>query len=232
MFSQFLQLQSSMPELEGMNETQLKEFITKLKTENSTLETEIGKFKTQVSSVLNSQNELKSRNLELEKELQQSRIQSKLKISKLQKEISSLSLNTPLNTQTNSTSTSNTVQTTNIVQNEMNVQTDNYDVLSVTASPDITDSTKANTGTDARSNKALDVKRVDAESQTVVGNETLKDDTKGDVDNTLKLKYQEDIKRETEEKISSLRNSHKENLNKLAVEIQELKAQLVILKIF
>ena len=200
MFSQFLQLQSSLPELEGMNETQLKEFITKLKTENSTLETEIGKFKTQVSSVLNSQNELKSRNLELEKELQQSRIQSKLKISKLQKEISSLSLNTPLNTiQTNSTSTSNTVQTSNIVQNDMNVQTDNYDVLSVTASPDITgtDSRNATTETDARSNKALDVKRVDAESQTVVENETLQDDTKGDVDNTLKLKYQEEIKRET-----------------------------------
>ena len=93
MFSQFYQTTS--PSLEGLSETQLKELISKHKQDNSSLESEIIKLKSEISNSLNSQNELKSRNLDLEKELRQSRLQHKLKLSQLQKEISSLSCSSP-----------------------------------------------------------------------------------------------------------------------------------------
>jgi predicted nucleic acid-binding Zn-ribbon protein len=102
-----------------MSETQLKELISKHKQDNSTLESEIVKLKSEISNSLNSQNELKSRNMDLEKELRQSRLQHKLKISQLQKEISSMSSGSPAserNRSSSATPVSNQTKPTQSVQ--------------------------------------------------------------------------------------------------------------------
>lgn len=264
MFSQFLQLQSS-PALEGMTEAQLKELISKLKQDNSSLENEIVKFKTEISVFLNSQNELKSKNLELEKELQQSRLQSKLKISKLQKEISFLSTSndktpppdkntmpasaSPPQSNVNDITTASQSTSTVISTSTAATQSDATPSTPSTVSS-AAQSTSSAAQTETYTTQITDIQSTAIAKETVhastqvtetpeadVRPEVKNEDGESQTDKTnlnqeeealLTETVRKQMKKEMEEKITNLRNVHKETVSTLAVQIQELKSELVI----